>query len=233
MEHREAIEEYNSLVQERRRKLLRRADAALARHGHALKLWRAHEAVLEAEVRLVEAASDVKALKERANDIIQKLGEAEKSQKEMETAVKELKARGREMAAQISQLRHEFPDVDIQELAGDKSPEELKNEIEAEESKLELIQVTPPNVLQRYNQQRQQIQRIEQQLETGRRTLEGLNGQISELQGKWEPRLETLVSKVNNAFSYNFEQIGCAGEVRLHRAEDFDQWALHILVSYR
>ena len=29
----------------------------------------------------------------------------------------------------------------------------------------------------------------------------------------WEPELDKLVKEISNAFAYNFEQIGCAGEV--------------------
>ncbi len=56
---------------------------------------------------------------------------------------------------------------------------------------------------------------------------------IDELRQKWEPELDRLVGKISDAFSYSFKQINCAGEVGIHKDEDFDQWSIQIQVKFR
>jgi hypothetical protein len=36
------------------------------------------------------------------------------------------------------------------------------------------------------------------------------------------------VTRINDTFSDSFATIGCAGEVALHEADDYDQFAIHI-----
>ena len=50
-----------------------------------------------------------------------------------------------------------------------------------------------------------------------------------ELRGRWQPELERIVDKINTTFGVNFQQIGCAGEVKLDIPEDFDRAAIRIL----
>jgi hypothetical protein len=45
--------------------------------------------------------------------------------------------------------------------------------------------------------------------------------------------VDQLISQINDAFSYNFEQISCAGEVGVHKDEDFEKWAIEIKVKFR
>jgi hypothetical protein len=45
--------------------------------------------------------------------------------------------------------------------------------------------------------------------------------------------LSNIVEKVNKAFSESFERLNCAGEVRLGRHDDYDQWGIEILVKFR
>jgi chromosome segregation ATPase len=64
-------------------------------------------------------------------------------------------------------------------------------------------------------------------------SLETIAQNVMKIRGKWEPKLDTLIAKISDAFSYNFEQIGCAGEVNVHKDDDFDQWAIQIKVKFR
>ncbi|KAK2814281.1 hypothetical protein FQN49_008244, partial [Arthroderma sp. PD_2] len=67
---------------------------------------------------------------------------------------------------------------------------------------------------------------------------------IAEVRGKWEPRLDEIVSKISDAFADNFARIGCAGQVSVDKGEspgsndadggsDFDQWSIRIQVKFR
>jgi len=49
----------------------------------------------------------------------------------------------------------------------------------------------------------------------------------------WKPALEKLVGSIGAKFSAAFDRIGCAGEVRISEHEDFEKWAIDILVKFR
>ncbi len=48
------------------------------------------------------------------------------------------------------------------------------------------------------------------------------------LQAMWLPEIQAMVGIINESFSANFARIGCAGEVRLREAEEFDKYAIEI-----
>lgn len=48
------------------------------------------------------------------------------------------------------------------------------------------------------------------------------------LQAQWLPEIQAMVGIINQSFSANFARIGCAGEVRLREAEEFDKYAIEI-----
>lgn len=49
----------------------------------------------------------------------------------------------------------------------------------------------------------------------------------------WEPALNRLVESVGQKFSRAFDRIGCAGEIKLTSHEDYEKWAIDILVKFR
>ena len=72
------------------------------------------------------------------------------------------------------------------------------------------------------------------------------------LQDNWQPALEKLVASIGEKFSAAFDRmyltvsrslyvliplgflgIGCAGEIRISEHEDYDKWAIDILVKFR
>ena len=79
-----------------------------------------------------------------------------------------------------------------------------------------------------------QIETLKRQIEDMTAKRDSLGRQIKTLMEKFEPRLDDLISRINDAFSDNFEKISCAGEVGIHKDEDdFEQWAIKILVKFR
>ena len=71
-------------------------------------------------------------------------------------------------------------------------------------------------------------------------------------QDNWQPALEKLVASIGEKFSAAFDRtyptvprslnvlillgfvgIGCAGEIRISEHEDYDKWAIDILVKFR
>ena len=53
------------------------------------------------------------------------------------------------------------------------------------------------------------------------------------MQGYWEPALRDLVDSIGEKFSAAFDRIGCAGEIKIAEHEDYDKWAIDIMVKFR
>ncbi|KAL6889261.1 P-loop containing nucleoside triphosphate hydrolase protein [Trichoderma longibrachiatum] len=206
------------------------------RHQEALgRIAKAHDDLIEAKLRLIEANSDIEGLKARNSNIMEEL----ENERSIVQQAAEDSSRARELATQLGNqvteiLRDNSDKSEIySSLVRDKTAAEIGMEISAEEANLELIHAANPNVIREFEKREQEIAKLQKKMETANNKLAYLSEQLSDLMGKWEPRLDALVSKINDAFAYNFEQISCAGEVRVNKHEDFDQWALDIMVRFR
>ncbi|KAL0937720.1 structural maintenance of chromosomes 5 smc5 [Colletotrichum truncatum] len=231
----EAKTEHQKLGFEKDIAVLNKAKATLRHHAAIAAIREAQEALLEAQICEIEATSDVEGLKVRNSDLMQQLEEEKQHIEALVQESQRCRARAEAARGKVAQLFHDDPDRrDVLEgLAKDKSVEDVDNEIAAEEGKLELIHVTNPGALREFEKRAREIEKLRQKMEHSTTKLEHLNRQILRIREKWEPKLDELISKINDAFSYNFEQINCAGEVRVHKDEDFDQWALDIMVKFR
>ncbi|KAI8722198.1 Structural maintenance of chromosomes protein 5 [Fusarium sp. LHS14.1] len=215
--------------------VLGRAELVL-RHKQAIeKIRKAHHGVLEAEIRRIEAQSDIVGLKARNADIMEKL---ETERQALQVAAEEAdraRQEGRQLSEAVEQILAAEPDKHelFGQLCENKTPEDVANEISAEEAKLECIHAANPNVVREFEKRAQEIARLTRKMANSSEKLQSLTDSVEELMAKWEPKLDQLVSRINDAFAYNFEQISCAGEVRVHKAEDFDAWALDIMVRFR
>lgn len=119
------------------------------------------------------------------------------------------------------------------DLAEGKNVESISEEIETETAKLGLIHAADPGILRQFENRAQEIDSLQRQNATKRTDLAQLSAQIQELRSLWEPALDEMVRRINDAFSHNFEQINCAGEVGVHKEEEFDKWAIEIKVKFR
>ncbi|RCI17475.1 hypothetical protein L249_2929 [Ophiocordyceps polyrhachis-furcata BCC 54312] len=208
----------------------------VTKHSELLgKMRGAHHASLEAKVRLIEARSDVAGLKRLNAGLMERL-EAERQK--VQTAAEEAattKREGQELQLEVSNVvnRDGAKKELLTQLAEGKTPSDLEMDISAEEAKLDVIHAANPNVMREFERRAQEISRVRERMEASQERLAGLDQRLAELMNKWEPKLDELVSKINDAFAYNFEQISCAGEVRVHKDENFDLWALDIMVKFR
>lgn len=211
-----------------------KAQAVLRHKGLVAHMHNARLALLDAHIRLVEATSDIQGLKDRNSEIMANLDMTKDEIKNYEAAARDAKeeaARVRDMVAALSEDGH---DIELfREKAKDKAPEDIDQEIEAEQANFSLIQPVDQQILRQYEKRNKEIQDYTNRKEDQTRKLEKLGSQIQKLMHKWEPSVDQLVSRINDAFSYNFQQISCAGEVGVHKEEDFDQWAIEIKVKFR
>ncbi|KYK59898.1 structural maintenance of chromosomes 5 smc5 [Drechmeria coniospora] len=195
----------------------------------------AHQALLEAKIWRIEALSDIQGLKDRNASIMQRLDEEKQNVKAAVDEVNRAREDGRRLGDEVRDVlaQDESKKELLTQLSDGKPPQELELEISAEEAKLELIHAANPNVIREFERRAQEISKLRSKMEGFSEKLEGLEDRLGKLMGKWEPKLDELVSKINDAFAYNFEQISCAGEVRVHKDDDFDLWALDIMVRFR
>ena len=185
---------------------------------------------------LIEATSDFEILGER-NSAVKEL--LEEQRRQVDALVKETDAlhkTAREFAAECSEI---MKGIDEQlraffvALPPDQTKEQLEDEIGSEKARLELMHEGNGGVIREYEQRKKKIDALSARLEEIKNALSEFDDKIKELRDQWEPELDSLVEKISNSFSLNMEQISCAGEVGIHKDEDFDQWAIQIRVKFR
>lgn len=214
---------------------LDRMRAALSHHEAISLVRSAHHALLEAKICLIEAQSDVAGLKERNASIVERLDLEKENVRLAAAEAASTREAGRILAAEVQDvlLRDESKRDLLTELSDGKTPSDMEVEIDAERAQLELIHAANPNVIREFEKRALEITRLQRKIEDSNTQLAELTAEIAGIMRKWEPQLDELMAKINDAFAYNFEQISCAGEVRVDKTEDFDNWALDIMVRFR
>ncbi len=212
---------------------LDKAKAILYHHSQIGGIRKARQALLEATVILMEAESEVDILKAQNAETTQKLEEGKKN---LKAIIQELNEQ-RDIAAEaktaaVTVLTAENMD-ELREKAADKTVEDVDQAIQVEKAKLDVIQASNPTALEEYERYAAKIQRERANQANQEARMAELNDRIHHIKSQWEPCVDQLVSRINDAFSYNFEQISCAGEVGVHKDEDFDKWAIEIKVKFR
>lgn len=219
---------------EQDRAVLEKAKAVLEHQKRVTSIRDAYQAFLEASLILIEASSDVEALKNKNVEITQQLEQEKKAVDEIE----QMRAAYHQTAtAAGAEIQGFINDVELKDklsdLAKGRTTEDVEQELSAEQAKLDVIHASNPLALEEYERWAAKIERERANHANQEKRLEELNRKIETIRGQWEPRLDELVGQINDAFSYNFEQISCAGEVGVHKDEDFDKWAIEIKVKFR
>jgi len=196
-----------------------------------------HEAVLEARVMLIEAESDVAGLKERNIDIVRQLEEEKHRAKEAQRELDEFKAiAGRALEA-VTAIQADPENEEHLEswknLAPELTVDDLKAQIIAENTRLEFVVASNPNAMNEFKRRQVEVDKLTRKVVETEEELEDVGSSIAEIREQWEPQLDTLISEISEAFSHNFEQIGCAGQVGVHKDDDFDLWQIQIKVKFR
>ena len=196
-----------------------------------------HESLVEAEIRLLEAKSEFNALTNENGDILRKLQQKQGEIQQLDQRNRTLRAEYERMVKNtqqdIASLTDEEREIIVQyrELP---SLEALEQEVQAVSARLEMMAEGNPGAVRAYEKREEEIGRTREKLEEHTATLEETMAKISEIKQQWEPELDALVAKISDAFAYNFQQIGCAGEVKVYKDEnDFDNWSIQILVRFR
>lgn len=193
----------------------------------------AWQSYLEAQLLLLEAKSDYAYLKDRNSEIMKLLETEKKAINELEREQDQKKAEATEALEAVKAMDDEIDRDELVSEAGDRTAANIEAELSAERAKLEVIQANNPQALEEFEMWTRRIQKERTDYQKQEVRLKDLAEQIETIRSQWEPRLDELVGKINDAFSYNFEQISCAGEVGVHKDEDFAKWAIEIRVKFR
>lgn len=213
-----------------------KANAVLGHQQSIFAVREARRALFEATMYHIEAISEVAALKADTIEIQQRLDEGNKALDELAAKVDNSRKLAEKGVQEIQLLDFGGDDAckeRAQQLALEYTVEEMDDELVTIRARLEVIQASNPHALVEYEQRQAEIGQLRRRKARLDGELEALDTRIQELRGEWEPRLDELMGKINDAFSYNFEQISCAGEVGVHRDDDFDKWAVEIKVKFR
>lgn len=186
---------------------------------------------------LIEASSDLSVLIERNSSVKDLL---QTKQREVDEISREKLAAASEAQRLLEVIRNLMTTADptvsefFQTLPEGQSSEELEIEIESERARLELMHEGNGGVIREFEQRQKRIDVLKAKLGEINHSLGEFDEKIKELRDKWEPELDQLVGKISDSFSFNMQQISCAGEVAVFKDEDdFDQWAIQIRVKFR
>lgn len=196
-----------------------------------------HESLLEAEIRLIEAKSEFHALHNENREILQKQqrkqAEIDQLHQQNETLRNEYKRMLRVTQNDLDSLSLEEKEM-VQEYRNLPNLEALEQEVAAVAARLEMMAPGNSGVLKQYQKRAEDIEKTREKLEDHMVNLEDTRMKITEIREQWEPELDALMAKISDAFAHNFQQIGCAGEVRVYKdEEDFDNWSIQISVRFR
>ncbi|KAK4177026.1 putative structural maintenance of chromosomes protein [Triangularia setosa] len=207
---------------------------AVIKHHETLGAIReARQKLLEVQVWELEAESDVASLKDKNTEITNRLEEEREKVDQARKDVDEFRQTAEQAHEKVGEFLTDENRADLLAAARDKSVAEFEGLIGAERAKLEMIEAGNPQALEEYERYTQKIEQHRSAQENQETKLAEITAKIEDIKSQWEPRLDQLVGQINDAFSYNFEQISCAGEVGVHKDEDFDKWAIDIKVKFR
>lgn len=216
--------------------VLEKGDIVVRYKDQLTILGRCHQELLEAQVRFTEAASDADALASAHSGMRQRLEEEKAVAKQAARDSAAAKDAANKLMAVCMALMEEMGD-DAEEyfnqIPEDASIEDLNNAIDAEKSKLDYVQAGNSNAIKEYERRQIEVEKLTQKIKDVEEELGDVDRDLQNVRRLWEPELDKLVSEINEAFSYNFQQMGCAGEVSIHKDEDFDKWAIYIKVKFR
>ncbi|KAJ5166202.1 uncharacterized protein N7482_004983 [Penicillium canariense] len=230
---------------------IKRAEATLDYADAAEMLRQAFEELVKAEIRHLEASSDLKTLKNQHRDRTQMLEQKSQEVKQVLNEFRERRERGRSMMRRAKQTKEEAEQrPDSQEVLGMINDpnyflDNLNADIDSQQAQVRLFVGGNSNIIKIFEDREKQIERLETKLGDFRSKLAEFDAAIKEVRDRWEPRLDALIARISDAFGDSFARIGCAGQVSLDKVEgepgpngepgssEFDQWSIQIHVKFR
>lgn len=192
-------------------------------------------------LRFLQVESNIKALQQHIDEKDGEYREAlaqfqralaayEKAKEEGKTTLAESKEA---IAAAEPELREKFTVMEESGEAMQRTSEQILAELETLRTQLDLILGTNPGVVDQYERRKAEIASLTKKIEEREAKAAKIEKNIKTARDNWEPALDELVHEIGSKFSAAFDRIGCAGEIQLHKPEDYDKWAINIFVKFR
>ncbi|OZJ06471.1 hypothetical protein BZG36_00537 [Bifiguratus adelaidae] len=150
----------------------------------------------------------------------------------------QIKADATTLRDQINAAREELEEDELLQLEKELSEEmvpveELERLQAQEEAKADSMYKTNPQVLREYERRKVEIENMCAEVEKDEEELTQAQTDMTKIKDKWAPALEELVKRISTEFDSAFRKIGCVGEVKIDKQEDFEAWGIDILVKFR
>lgn len=202
-----------------------------------------HMQLLEVQIMRIEANSDLEQVKaqhaEESRLVTERRKEVEALQVIQDKAREEGQALAQkclDLGASFTELEREiYDEYDGEKEAGEKwTVESLETEIQSHQARLEMTHGGGnENTINEFERRQRDIEQRRSRVHDLGAALDKMGDEITEIRNRWEPELDELVGKISEAFKENFDKINCAGEVAVHKDEEFEQWAIQIRVKFR
>ena len=216
-----------------------RANRALE-YADAIEVLRTrHNDLHEVELMLIEASSDAATLVSRNQEVKDLLSAKKNEAAETERAWAAARAEGTAAMADLKPLlaidktTPGEPLKAFMQIVSHLSIEDFNSEVQSERARLDLMAEGSSNMIDQYEDRARKIGELSKLVDDAKFALNEVGGHITELKSDWEPQLDALIEKISESFSHNMSQIHCAGEVGIHKDEDFEAWAIEIRVKFR
>ncbi|KAG6373746.1 hypothetical protein JVT61DRAFT_5888 [Boletus reticuloceps] len=131
------------------------------------------------------------------------------------------------------EFQAQFTEMETDGSIHDRTVEALRADLETQQANLEMIMQANPGVIKQYEKRLAEIGKLTKTLNEREKASQRLEREIKSARENWQPALERLVESIGKKFSSAFDRIGCAGEIRVSPHEDYDKWAIDILVKFR
>ncbi|CAI6261297.1 unnamed protein product [Periconia digitata] len=201
-----------------------------------IQLRSQYEDFLEAEIRLIEANSEIDGYKSDNHTIRATLSMMRGEVERLDALKRHTTAKAKEQLGIANRIIQDVSAADqeaMHQYSNLPSADALDEEISRVMSRLELMSAGNPNAVKAFEKREEDIKSVEEALENSTQQLQATRDMIQEIRGKWEPRLDALANMISNGFAHNLHQIGCAGQVSVYKDEDFGKWAIQIQVRFR
>jgi chromosome segregation ATPase len=196
-----------------------------------------HESLVEAEIRLIEAKSELRGLILENSEILEKQKAQQDTVAHLEQQEQTLRDKYRKLRVATQKAIDSFTEEEREIIAAYRelsTLEALELEVQSVTARLEMMAEGNPGAIRAYQKREEAIRTTREKLDQYALSLGQTKDQINEIREQWEPQLDALISKISAAFAHNFEQIGCAGDVKVNKDEaDFDNWSVQISVRFR
>lgn len=186
-----------------------------------------HMTSMELDIKIREMELNLKQHEKTAMQASLRFEQCKKETEDCKQQLVEAKSYAESVAMITPELAQEFLEMPS-------TIEDLEAAIQDNISHANSILFLNHNILEEYESRQHKIDSISKKLDADKKELDRCLSEIDTLKGNWLPTLRNLVTKINETFSHNFQEMAVAGEVALDEHDmDFDKFGILIKVKFR